>query len=177
MHEKLVIIDGRVLWQGSLNPLSFSATQEIMERRDSRDIVADYSRVLRLDDLLGPYRNNETTCPYCDSEVVAAEGAREPFYWRCVVDGCFSRSIGDPMPVDGRVICRTCGGALEFRWPNEDPFWRCTVNHRHRQPLVRSHLRLPKMRELLSAKDLKRLDRRYRQSAQSQALANQLRLP
>lgn len=72
MHEKLVVIDGRILWQGSLNPLSFSDTQEIMERRDSSDIVADYARTLRLDDLLAPYAQDETTCPYCGSEVVAA---------------------------------------------------------------------------------------------------------
>jgi hypothetical protein len=161
MHEKLVMIDGRVLWQGSLNPLSFSSTQEIMERRVSREIVTDYASVLRLDDLLAAYRNNETTCPYCGSEVVAAEGPNEPFYWRCVVDGCFSRSIGDQMPVDGRVVCRTCGGTLEFRWPHDDPFWRCTQNHRHRQPLARTHLRLPKMREIVPSAELKKLERRF----------------
>jgi hypothetical protein len=161
MHEKLVLIDNRVLWQGSLNPLSFSSTQEIMERRDSREIVADYARVLRLNDLLDPYRGDETHCPYCGGEVVAAEGPNEPFYWRCVEDGCFTRSIGDPMPVDGRVICHSCGGALEFRWPNADPFWRCTDNHRHRQPLAGTHLRLPKMREVIPKAELKKLERRF----------------
>lgn len=148
MHEKLVMIDGEVPWQGSLNPLSFSSAQEIMERRASQEIVADYTRVLRLDELLAAYRANETTCPYCGGEVVAAEGPSEPYYWRCVEDGCFTRSIGDPMPVDGRVICHTCGGPLEFRWPNANPFWRCTDNHRHRQPIARTHLRLPRMSEL-----------------------------
>ena len=44
MHEKLVLIEGWILWQGSLNPLSFSATQKIMERRESREIVGDYAR-------------------------------------------------------------------------------------------------------------------------------------
>jgi hypothetical protein len=179
MHEKLVILDDQVLWQGSLNPLSFSATQEIMERRDSRDIVADYARVLRLDDLLEPYRANETRCPYCGGEVVAAEGPNEPFYWRCVEDDCFTRSIGDPMPVDGRVVCHSCGGAVEFRWPNDNPFWRCTVEHRHRQPLARAHLRLPKMREIIPKAELKKLDRRFNLVPAPKAPANgdrQLRL-
>jgi hypothetical protein len=176
MHEKLVIIDGRVLWQGSLNPLSFSSTQEIMERRISREIVDDYARVLRIEDLLNAHRNNETICPYCGSEVVAAEGPNEPFYWRCIVDGCFSRSIGDQMPVDGRVVCRTCGGALEFRWPNDDPFWRCTDNHRHRQPLSRTHLRLPKMREIVPAAELKKLERRFNTGAGITTQTQQLRL-
>jgi hypothetical protein len=179
MHEKLVIVDDQVLWQGSLNPLSFSSTQEIMERRDSREIVADYASVLRLDDLLHPYRADETRCPYCGGEVVAAEGPNEPFYWRCVKDGCFTRSIGDPMPIDGRVVCHNCGGAVEFRWPNENPFWRCTVKHSHRQPLARAHLRLPKMREIIPKAELKKLDRRFSVSATSPAPANddgQLRL-
>jgi len=163
MHEKLVMIDDRILWQGSLNPLSFSDTQEIMERRDSHEIVNDYARTLRLDDLLAPYTNDETTCPYCGNEVVAAEGLSEPFYWRCVADDCFKRSIGDPMPVGGRVICRYsgCGGELEFRWPNERPFWRCTTNARHRQPLARAHLRLPKMRALIPPQELRALDRSF----------------
>src|SRR5207302_772301 len=32
MHEKLVFLDEDILWSGSLNPLSFSSTQEVMER-------------------------------------------------------------------------------------------------------------------------------------------------
>jgi predicted nucleic acid-binding Zn-ribbon protein len=177
MHEKLVMIDYQVLWQGSLNPLSFSATQEIMERRVSREIVADYARVLRLGDLLSAYRANETDCPYCGGEVVAAEGPNEPFYWRCVEDGCFTRSIGDPMPVDGRVVCHSCGGQLEFRWPSADPFWRCTENHRHRQPVARTHLRLPKMLELIPKAELRKLERRFNVRAAAPADADgQLRL-
>jgi hypothetical protein len=177
MHEKLVMIDGELLWQGSLNPLSYSSTQEIMERRASREIVADYARVLRLDDLLAAYRAEETRCPYCGSEVVAAEGPNEPFYWRCVEDGCFTRSIGDPMPVDGRVVCHSCSGQLEFRWPNADPFWRCTENHRHRQPVARTHMRLPKMRELIPRQELRKLERRFNIMAATPAKADgQLRL-
>ena len=33
MHEKLVFIDDDILWSGSLNSLSFTDTQEVMERR------------------------------------------------------------------------------------------------------------------------------------------------
>jgi len=173
MHEKLVIIDRTTLWQGSLNPLSFSSTQEIMERRASREIVADYVKVLRLDDLLEPYRLDETRCPYCGGEVVAAEGPNEPFYWRCVEDGCFTRSIGDQMPKDGRVVCHSCGSAVEFRWPNDNPFWRCTVKHAHRQPLARAHLRLPKMREIVPKPELKKLDRRFSIAQPASANGNQ----
>jgi hypothetical protein len=83
------------------------------------------------------------------------------------------------MPVDGRVVCHSCGGAVEFRWPNDNPFWRCTVEHRHRQPLARAHLRLPKMREIIPKAELKKLDRRFNLVPAPKAPANgdrQLRL-
>ena len=132
-----------------------------MERRQSPEIVADYVRVLRLAELIGAYAAGETVCPYCGEEVFAAEGRDEPYYWRCATDGCFTRSIGTRMPVEGRVVCKSDGGPLEFRWPGEKPFWRCTLNHRHRQPLVRNHLRLPAMREQIPVRDLKKLDRLF----------------
>ena len=88
MHEKLVLIDDEVVWVGSLNPLSFSDTQEIMERRQNQELSTHYRTVLHLDDLLGAYRQSEVSCPICESEVVAAEGRDEPFYWKCVEPGC-----------------------------------------------------------------------------------------
>ena len=93
------------------------------------------------------------------------------------MDECFSRSIGDPMPVDGLVVCRhkDCGGPLEFRWPKEKPFWRCTLNHRQRQPLARSHLRLPKMLALVPAAELKKLEQGFARNGAA-AANTQLRL-
>ena len=166
MHEKLVFIDDELLWQGSLNPLSFSDTQEIMERRRSKVVVEDYERTLRLEELVGAYQQREAgdgACPFCGAEIVAAEGRDEPFYWRCVEDSCFSRSIGDPMPKDGMVVCTSggCGGPVHFgRW-GDVPHWRCDANPRHRTRIGRSHLRLPKMRALVPALDLKKLDRQF----------------
>jgi hypothetical protein len=110
MHEKLVLIDAHILWQGSLNPLSFSSTQEIMERRDSRQIASDYARVLRLDELLSAYRADETICPYCGHEVVAAEGRDEPFYWPSTTASparsatqCLSTDASSVAPAAGRL--------------------------------------------------------------------------
>lgn len=166
MHEKLVFIDDELLWQGSLNPLSFSDTQEIMERRRSKVVVEDYERTLRLEELVGAYQQREAgdgACPFCGAEIVAAEGRDDPFYWRCVEDSCFSRSIGDPMPKDGMVVCTSggCGEPVHFgRW-GDVPHWRCDVNPRHRTRIGRSHLRLPKMRALVPARDLKKLDRQF----------------
>jgi uncharacterized coiled-coil protein SlyX len=119
MHEKLVFIDRGLLWAGSLNALSHSSTQEIMERRESAQVSELYARLLCLEDLLSAYDDDETRCPICGSEVVASEGSEEPFYWRCVVEGCYSRSIGSAMPRDGVIICASgkCGSRLVFGDP------------------------------------------------------------
>jgi len=81
MHEKLVFVDDDLLWQGSLNPLSFSDTQEIMERRRSKAVVDDYQRTLKLEELLGAYDQREAgdgACPFCGGEIVAADCVPAP---------------------------------------------------------------------------------------------------
>jgi hypothetical protein len=160
MHEKLVFIDEDILWSGSLNSLSFTDTQEVMERRVSRAVVDDYARILRLDALLAAHPGEPPSCPICGSELVAAEArGGDPFYWRCAVDDCYTRGIDQPAPEDGRIVCARCGGPVEYRELPSGHYWRCTVDHRHRQRLIASHLRLPRMRELFRPRELARLER------------------
>jgi hypothetical protein len=159
MHEKLVFIDDDILWSGSLNSLSFTDTQEVMERRVSRAVVEDYARILRLESLLAGYEGAPPTCPVCGGELVAAEGRNDPFYWRCATTDCYTRSIDQPAPQDGLLPCGACGGTLEFRQMPSGPHWRCTVNNRHRQRVIRSHLRLPRMRELIPSRELAQVER------------------
>lgn len=149
MHEKLVMVDTDIVWVGSLNTLSHSNTQEIMERRQSRAVFEDYVRLLRLDHLLAVPGTEASHCPICGAEMVAAEGADQPFYWRCVNDNCYTRSIDQPYPTNGELSCAKCGAAYEFGYWGGDPHWRCTENSRHRQRIFRSHLRLPKMASLI----------------------------
>jgi hypothetical protein len=162
MHEKLVFIDDSIVWAGSLNPLSFRDTQEIMERRFSREVVQDYEKTLRLDDLLKEYEGGQPTCPFCESEMVASEaGIKDPFYWRCVKDGCYTRSI-DEEPLKGDVIlCKKCHGEVEYFVRGNKTVWRCKENHRHYQFIKKMHLRLPKMRAILSNSLLNELDERF----------------
>ncbi len=166
MHEKLVFVDKRILWSGSLNPLSFSSTQEVMERRESSEVVESYARTLRLDDLVGVYERGEDTCPACGSELVPAEGRDDPFYWRCVEKDCYSRSIDQPTPVGGRIVCSTCGEGVELGEWGGKPSWRCIVNRRHRQRVVRNHLLLPRMRESVTKGQLEDLDARFKIGSQ-----------
>jgi len=159
MHEKLVFIDDEILWMGSLNPLSFSNTQEIMERRKSREVVDDFIRTLRLNELLSEYEDGPPSCPICGSEVVASEGADDPFYWRCVEEDCYSRSIDQP-PLEGGIItCANCGSKIEYGEWGGKPHWRCLENRQHRQKIARTHVLLPKMRAIVPKRELRKLDK------------------
>ena len=157
MHEKLVFIDESVLWSGSLNPLSFSNTQEVMERRISKSVVDDYLKVLRVEELISVADSDESVCPICGENTIAAEGADQPFYWRCVNDECYSRSIDQAYPYNGILACSRCDGPVEFGYWGEKASWRCTMNKRHHQRLYKSHLRLPKMAALVPIGERRKL--------------------
>lgn len=159
MHEKLVFIDEDVLWSGSLNPTSFSNTQEVMERRKSKAVFDDYFQVLQVDELVGGATGPESKCPICGSEIIVAEGLKDPFYWRCINDDCYSRSIGQPYPFDGILRCNSgsCNSAVEFGYWGDYPHWRCIANKQHRQKIFKSHLRLPKMATLIPKKEFKKV--------------------
>jgi hypothetical protein len=161
MHEKLIFIDDDIIWIGSLNTLSFSDTQEIMERRVSRNVFNDYVRTLRLNELINEYEDGCPKCPICGSEVVASEGRKEPYYWRCVQDNCYKRSIDQPTIEGGKITCSNCAGKLEYGEWGGKPHWRCIGNRKHRQPIARTHLLLPEMRKIIPKKELKKLDEMF----------------
>lgn len=146
MHEKIVLVDDRIIWSGSLNPLSFSNTREVMERRVSERIVDRYKRTLRTHEMIDEHARGECVCPVCDGELVPSDGKDAAFYWKCIDNGCFTRSIGQPLPKDGLLTCSTCGGDVYFGEWGGRFVWRCTSNARHRMPFSKHHLRLPKMR-------------------------------
>jgi phosphatidylserine/phosphatidylglycerophosphate/cardiolipin synthase-like enzyme len=47
-HRKLAIIDSNILWEGSLNILSFSNSREIMRRIESKKYVREMQNFLKL---------------------------------------------------------------------------------------------------------------------------------
>jgi len=161
MHEKLLFIDDAVLWEGSLNPLSFMDTEEHMERRVSKKVFSDYAHTLHLNDLIGEYDNGIPHCPICGEEVVACEGKDEPFYWRCVEKDCYTRSIDQPALQGGIINCNRCAGKVEYGEWGGKPAWRCLENRRHHQRIARTHVRLPKMRAIIPKRYLSKLDRMF----------------
>jgi hypothetical protein len=158
MHEKLIFIDDEIVWVGSLNPLSFRQSREIMERRRSRKIADDYRTTLQLDITFSAYEQGERKCPVCGSEMALAEGDRGT-YRRCVVPGCYSRNLADPPLQDGKMACHACGGELYYGTWGERPAWRCRENPKHRMYVHANHLKLPAMTALLSQRELRQLHR------------------
>ncbi len=161
MHEKLLFIDDNIVWEGSLNPLSFKDTEEHMERRASKKVFSDYARTLHLSDLIGEYDKGLPTCPICGKEVVACEGKDEPFFWRCIEKDCYTRSIDQPALQGGVIKCNRCGREVEYGEWGGKPAWRCIENRHHHQRLARTHLRLPKMRAIIPKQKLRELDKLY----------------
>jgi hypothetical protein len=110
------------------------------------------------------------TCPICDSEVVASEGAGKPFYWRDTNEECgYIRDIDALPPKGGVIVCSTsdCGAPVEYGKWGDKPAWRCVKNKRHHQRVARTHLLLPRVRALVPESELRRLDKQFRISASS----------
>lgn len=89
-------------------------------------------------------------------------GKTPPFLWRCEDTDHYWRRKDDTPPRDGKIICRTCGGPLEYHQTDKGHYWRCTDNHRHRITVHRDHLRLPAMRALIPRRDLAALERAWK---------------
>ena len=63
MHQKVVVIDRRIVWFGSLNPFSHSNTQEIMFRLESKDFT---KQVMEKCTLQPPGDDSQTALPAID---------------------------------------------------------------------------------------------------------------
>lgn len=152
MHEKLLFIDNDIVWAGSLNALSFSNTQEVMERRVSKEIFDDYIKIMHIEDLIDRMGSSFNKCPICDHDLILAEGKGQPFYYRCINDNCFTMSVGQQYPQNGLLTCEKCEGSLSFSMKNE-PRWVCDSNKKHYLKIWESHLKLPKMLEKIPKLD------------------------
>jgi ssDNA-binding Zn-finger/Zn-ribbon topoisomerase 1 len=95
-HEKIVIVDGEILWFGSLNPLSHtSRTGEVMARLVSRDLAQQMAAFVAIK----PSRSTETyanlamikenpPCARCGSRTYFVAKARHGAFWRCEEQSC-----------------------------------------------------------------------------------------
>jgi ssDNA-binding Zn-finger/Zn-ribbon topoisomerase 1 len=104
MHEKIAILDGRILWHGSLNILSHRDTHESMLRIESPAACSQLARFVstpagRGDDAPSLDTRENAECPKCGGPTVWNDG-RFGIYFECEEPSC-----------DGKVNARRSGRA------------------------------------------------------------------
>lgn len=177
MHEKNIIIDDTVSWNGSLNALSYSGqTGEIMERYDDKSATANLVKALDVGSICQAVeRQIELKCPICGGEMTVHEGKDGGIYWQCV-NKDFSRNTSQAYPVDGIIRCKECNVPYEFQMKSE-PRWVCPNNPRHYQKMRFSDLKLEKMAAKIPAKRIAEINRFFeakRKEQQNQPDAEKL---
>jgi len=103
MHEKIAIIDGDVLWHGSLNILSHKNTTESMLRIMAPGVCQELAKLItgRGGDRADPHleQPENPLCPKCGAPTVRMTGKFGP--WFECADGCGGKSnaaAGDSRP-------------------------------------------------------------------------------
>jgi hypothetical protein len=95
IHEKVVLIDDRIAWFGSLNPLSHTVhTSEIMARVENEEVADHISRMLAarrrssedLTNAAGAFAENPR-CEKCGSWTVLFR-SKYGLFFRCEAEGC-----------------------------------------------------------------------------------------
>jgi hypothetical protein len=139
MHEKIVIVDGRVLWEGSLNLLSHRNTTEVM-RRSENSAYCDQVELLLYGRGGAQQAGPAPPCPVCggmQERMAVVEGARRRLIDRCAA-GCAPAARRDraglPCPAAG------CPGRLTLRHGTAGEFLGCTAypRCRHTEPIASS---------------------------------------
>ncbi|MBK8979638.1 MAG: AAA family ATPase [Planctomycetes bacterium] len=133
-HQKLIVIDGRVTWFGSLNVLSFNAgTSEAMLRYEDVGLATMLleSVAFRPGSLKkeGPWNPR---CPECQARTFFAREAKFGPYWQCERRCGWSCSadrfqVFAEAPPGGEVPnCPECGEPMRRRAGQFGAFWGCS---------------------------------------------------
>lgn len=139
MHQKVIVIDGQVVWFGSLNPLSHRNTRELMFRVANEDFTKQVMQEcgLKPPDEEGKYTASAIDismipprlCSKCGRTMtVVPRGRFGPFY-RC--DSCNSTGhvkrddLEQAILLEAR-ICPECGRRMEIRQSKTGMFLGCS---------------------------------------------------
>lgn len=139
MHQKVIVIDGRIVWFGSLNPLSHRNTQELMFRLENEDFTKQVMEECGLqppgDGGEGPVSAIDITkipsrlCSRCGRNMkVIPKGRFGPFYKcdRCNLTANVKRDDLKRVIVSEATICPKCGREMEIRWSKTGMFLGCS---------------------------------------------------
>lgn len=157
MHEKLIFIDNDILWNGSLNILSFTgSTGEIMQRIKNKHVFDLNAKNIDLEHMLsGIEHQQEGICPICGGKLIMSDAADGGFYWACE-NKDYTRNPSQPYPYDGVLRCGKCNGEFRFEMKSQ-PRWVCRTNSKHYQNVRKNDMKLPRMLKLIPKKDQKRV--------------------
>jgi ssDNA-binding Zn-finger/Zn-ribbon topoisomerase 1 len=144
IHEKAVVIDGRIAWFGSLNPLSHTArTSEVMARVDDEGFAANLADFLSLKrggaDASDPHRTiaENPRCEDCSGRSILKRGKFGYFYtcerceWKrdlnATTRGKGKTAAGNNKikPLAGK--CPKCGAPLVLRNGRFGDFYSCST--------------------------------------------------
>lgn len=141
IHEKAVLIDERVIWFGSLNPLSYSmGTSEMMVRAESETMTLAFAALMALErgakaeKMKGATTKAENPrCDECGSRCAWMKGKYGP-YWECENcnwkqnQGAARRATGQKQePPHGKDrVCKKCGKPMKVRSGPFGYFYGCT---------------------------------------------------
>ena len=82
MHEKVILIDDTLVWQGSLNLLSHKSTKEQMQRMVSKKVQKEVSELLDLNDFkkIKVADDPAMRCEFCKGLLVKRARVNGDFY-------------------------------------------------------------------------------------------------
>lgn len=147
IHEKAVVIDGRIAWFGSLNPLSHTArTSEVMARVEDEGFAANLADFLSLKrggvDASDPHRTTAENprCEDCGSRSILKKGKFGFFYtcercdWKRDLNattrakGKTAAGNSKTKPLAGKAgKCPKCGAPLALRNGRFGDFYSCST--------------------------------------------------
>jgi len=83
MHQKIAIIDGHILWEGSLNILSHRDAGEHMRRIEGKSAVDEVVSLFELDDPSG-IGDGVRKCKRCSDGVLVVRHGKYGKFLRCL---------------------------------------------------------------------------------------------
>ena len=86
MHEKVILMDDKIVWNGSLNSLSFTGyTGEIMVRHYNTVIANQMVKVMNVENIFETMgKMNGNVCPVCQGEMLIRDGKHGGIFWQCI---------------------------------------------------------------------------------------------
>lgn len=144
VHAKTIVIDGRIVYEGSLNWASQTDSYEHMLRLESREVAALIERMMQLRDLVPEFKTSgpESRCPKCGGPLVVVNQARtrpgdtQPLKLACAnysqdkrtCDG-YLRGAHQRAPFEDRPVCEE-GQEMTLSWTKTGRPWMWRCEHR-----------------------------------------------